>query len=365
MPCPVPIGIWATGMPTSKLGAVEARRLLAVATACAGAASIAVTVAIRLGPVARGSQGAATWLMLEPLLLAVLVGVVVRWSPSRAAVLSGSLSALGSALWVQRFLIGVPVLDSVAASATWLIPSLASGTIAWYLRWSEFARTEAIALARAEQRSRLAVDLHDYVAHDISEIVARAQAGSAVLPLGDPRVAELLAQIEAAGLRALESMDQTVRALNEDDILRPRPRGGIDEIEQLVRRFAAAGEVDATVDSQVYVHIGAETGTEAYRTVVEALTNVRRHAVGATHVRVDLFQAGDRLFVSVSDDGSADIRTAESAEDSSTGGLGLVAMRERVELLGGSVEAGPRQPRGWTVVAQLPLPDVLSGEQTR
>lgn len=328
--------------------------MLAVVTAVAGAASITATIIIRAGAPGPKVADAATWLIIEPLVLALLVGVVVRWSAPREAVMSGTLSALGSALWVQRFLHHSPALEATAASATWLIPSLAMGIIAWYMRWSEFTRARDIALMRAEQRSRLAVDLHDYVAHDISEIVARAQAGRAVLPMGDPRVAELLEQIETAGLRALDSMDQTVRILNEDDELVHSARGSIEDIDELVRRFGAVGEVSAAVTKKLNYPVSDVIGAEAYRTVVEALTNVRRHSVHATEVSVVLSQSDAHLLVSISDNGETRGPSGPPPSTSHTGGLGLVAMGERVRRLGGSVEAGPQQPRGWHVIATLP-----------
>ncbi|HET6673623.1 MAG TPA: ATP-binding protein [Agromyces sp.] len=336
---------------------METRRLFAVATAATGVASIAITVAIRMSATGIPERNAATWLIVEPLVLAVLVATVVRWSPPRAAAVSASLAALASALWVQRFLHDVPATESTAASAGWLVLPVAMGAVAWYLRWSEVTRTRAIAMVKAEQRLRLAVDLHDYVAHDISEIVARTQAGRAVLQLDDPRVAQLLAEIEAAGIRALESMDQSVRALGEDAELVHVTRGGIDDIEELVRRFAAAGEVGAVVDRRLTDRVDDAVGAEAYRTVVEALTNVRRHAVRATEVTVRLSRMDDRMVVSIADNGNSGRRRSgrSDAAPANAGGLGLVAMAERVQQLGGSVEAGPQRPRGWRVTAMLPL----------
>ena len=178
-----------------------------------------------------------------------------------------------------------------------------------------------------------------------------------MLPLRDPRVAELLGRIEAAGIRALESMDQTVRALGADEDPVHFIRGGIDDIEELVRRFAAAGDVEAVVDRRISERVDVKVGAEAHRMVVEALTNVRRHAVRAKNVSVELIQAGDQLRVSIADDGEQRI----GAVSSTTGGLGLVAMIERVQQLGGSAEAGPRRSHGWRVTATLPL--VPSTEQ--
>lgn len=339
----------------SRLRVVEGRnRVDAVAATLAtlGSISIAYTALVMTGQIDATENGdAATWLLLEPLTLSAMVFVVVRWASPASAVACGVIAAAGASMWVQRFLPDEPVLGAAAASAVWLIPSLAAGTVAWYLRWAASERARAIAMARTEQRTRLAVDLHDFVAHDISEIVARAQAGLAVLPLGDPRVVELVEQIEAAGLRALESMDQTVRALDAREGPLRLTRGGIDDIDALVRRFAAAGDTRATVTTRLTGEVDAAIGAEAYRAVVEALTNVRRHASHATDVVVTLDEADDRLLVSISDDGDGEPARSRRA----VAGLGLAAMTERVRHLGGTVEAGPRPAQGWRVSVDLPL----------
>ena len=329
---------------------------VAAAAAAAGSISVAATALSWVRPSNGTAQGQdiAPWLLAEPLLLTALVFVVLRWSPPRAAVGSGALAAAGSALWVQRFLRDEPLLTAISATAAWLIPAVVAAAGALYLRWLAAERARAITKAKTEQRLRLAVDLHDFVAHEISEIVARAQAGAAVLPLDDPRAAELLGQIEAAGIRALESMDQTVHGLGEDrdeseDTVRIS-RGGIDDIDELVRRFAAAGDVVAGVERTLTQQVSAVVGAEAYRSVVEALTNVRRHAVRATTVIVRLTDAGGQLVVSIADDGRG--RSAPSFR--ATAGLGLAAMTDRVQRLGGSVAAEPRRPHGWQVTVSLP-----------
>ena len=99
---------------------MDTRRLLAVATAMAGAASIAATIFIRVSGAGVDTRNIDPWLIAEPLALAGLVAVVVRWSNPRSAIVAGSFAAAGSGLWVQRFLEEVPVLEAVAASVTWL-----------------------------------------------------------------------------------------------------------------------------------------------------------------------------------------------------------------------------------------------------
>lgn len=336
------------------LAAGPASRFAPAAVVGAGAVSIAVTAWLRTRAADSGVEPDALtglWILLEPAMLLVLVYAAVRWSPPRAAAAAAGAAGAATALIVQRMLPGEPFLSLLAASALWLVPALAAGAVAWYLRWSAAERGRAAERARQEQRLGLAGELHDFVAHDVSEIVARAQAGRMVLAGGDPKLSKLLEQIEAAGVRALESMDRTVHMLRQDALR--HPVGGLDDIEALARRFAASGDAEVVVDRRPLGDAGRENGAVAYRAVVEALTNVRRHAPTAATVSIEIAEDDGWLRVAVADDG----RGAPRSGARSSAGLGLPGMAERVERLGGTVEAGPREPRGWRVAVRLPLPD--------
>ncbi|SDL21916.1 Histidine kinase [Glycomyces sambucus] len=334
-------------------------RLGPVAAVAGGAASIAVTAWMVARAPGDGSEPDAVtglWILLEPAMLVALVFMAVRWAPPRAAVASAGAAGAATALIVQRMLTGEPFLSLVAASALWTVPALAVGTAAWYLRWTVAERERTVQRARQEQRLRLAGELHDFVAHDVSEIVARVQAGRMVLAGDDPRLARLLEQVEAAGVRALESMDRTVNMLRDDEDASRRPVCGLDDIEALARRFAASGSAAVAVDRRLAREAGRENGAVAYRAVVEALTNVRRHAPSAETVSIELVEDEGWLRVTVADDGRAPARPVRASA-----GLGLPGMAERVERLGGTVAAGPREPRGWQVAVRLPIPDQGAG----
>jgi signal transduction histidine kinase len=334
-------------------------RLTSAAAAAGGAASIALTAWMVFRTPGDGSDPDAVtglWILLEPAMLLVLVFAPVRWAPPRAAVASAGAAGAAMGLIVQRMLTGQPFLSLLAASALWLVPALAAGTVAWYLRWTVAERERTAQRARQEQRLRLAGELHDFVAHDVSEIVARAQAGRMVLAGDDPRLARLLEQIEAAGVRALESMDRTVHMLRDEEDASRRPVGGLDDIEALARRFAASGGVAVAVDRRLPRDAGRENGAVVYRAVVEALTNVRRHAPSAEAVSIELVEDDGWLRVTVADDGRGAAKPARASA-----GLGLPGMAERVERLGGTVAAGPREPRGWQVAIRLPIPDRGAG----
>jgi signal transduction histidine kinase len=355
-PAVLMIGPVAAGLAVAAVLAVgPARPRLAPAVVIgAGAVSIALTAWLRAATGGSGSEPDALtglWILLEPAMLLVLVYLPVRWSPPRAAMASTATAGAAMALIVQRMLSGEPFLTLLAASALWLVPALVAGAAAWYLRWSVAERGRAAERARQEQRLALAGELHDFVAHDVSEIVARAQAGRMVLAGDDPKLAKLLEQIETAGVRALESMDRTVHMLQED--ASRHPVGGLDDIDALARRFAASGGVEVVVERRPPVDAGRENGAVAYRAVVEALTNVRRHAPTAARVSIELAEDDGWLRVTVADDGRGAPRSGSRASR----GLGLAGMAERVERLGGTVEAGPREPRGWRVAVRLPLSD--------
>ncbi|MCG8925643.1 sensor histidine kinase [Lentzea sp. CC55] len=326
-----------------------ARAALPWAAGAAAVLSATVTtihLVVRPGGV-NDSQG--LWVLLEAAALAVHVYLVFRWSPPRAALTCGGAAALALALTVQRYLPPGAVVEAVAGSIIWLVPGVVAGLVAWYPRHMGELRDRAVAEARHAQRLDLASDLHDFVAHDVSEIVAQAQAARVVLVGDDPRIAAILGRIETAGLRALGSMDRTVHMLRDSGGAVRAPVGVLADLPELVSRFSQGGvpvRLDAT-----QAEVPREAAAVAYRIVVEALTNVRRHAPSASSVDVAVAVDDRVLHVTVTDDGDADARPG----DRTHAGLGLPGLTERVESLRGTLAAGPRQPRGWILSARIPL----------
>ncbi|GAA4911073.1 histidine kinase [Stackebrandtia albiflava] len=324
------------------------RRLTAPVVCAAGVMSLLVTLHLVAGP-RPGSQPVVPttlWMMLEPLVLTVTVYLAVRWSPPRPAVAAAVLAAAGTGVQVHRFPVFSPWWEGVAGSLLWTLPALAAAAAGWYLRDLSRRRAAAVEEARRVQRWDLAADLHDFVAHDVSEIVAQAQAAREVLAL-EPPAAAVLERIETAGLRALTSMDSMVGVLRGRDGPSATPSGGVADIPALVERFGAAGRTAARLKPEVPPQVPREVGNVAYRVVVEALTNVRRHAPGARTVTVGLTVVADRLRTTVTDDGGGRPEAARSS------GLGLAGLTERVESVGGELTAGPYRG-GWRVVASLP-----------
>lgn len=215
---------------------------------------------------------------------------------------------------------------------------------------SEVEAAQRAMAAVADERARIARELHDIVAHSVTTMVVQAGAAEQVVD-DDPAVARAaLGTIRATGTGALAEMRRLVTMLREEDeaaSLAPQP--GVAGIPALVDSARNAG-LDAVLDvSGEVVDLPVGLGLAAYRVVQEALTNVRRHAA-ATRVVVRLGYGPGVLTVDVADDG---IGTADASTRG--GGHGLVGMRERAALYGGSLEAGPLPGRGYRVVARLPL----------
>jgi signal transduction histidine kinase len=233
----------------------------------------------------------------------------------------------------------------------WLLPAAIAVAVALYLRRLSADRRRAVADARREQRLDLANDLHDFVAHDISEIVAQAQAGRMVLAADRPDLVKLLERIETAGVRALGSMDRTLDLLRDPGDAARAPVGGVDDLESLVERFNQGGGPVAVLDLRLTAPVPRETGAVVHRAVTEALTNIRRHAPTAANVALTLSDEDGDLWLTVDDDGRGTPKSASRASS----GLGLAGMAERAQSLGGRLDAGPREPAGWRIELRIPL----------
>lgn len=216
-----------------------------------------------------------------------------------------------------------------------------------YLRSMDKLRRETQEEVRRAERLELAREMHDFVAHHVTGMVVLAQA--AQVTDTDPRKA--FADIEEAGLSALASMRRMVGMLRGADGAGVNPLGDLSQIEDLVERFSREGSDASCFISPELGDVAPEIAATAHRVVREALTNVRKHARGATRVRVVVAAAGGQgLEVSVRDDG----RPAKGRLSDSGAGLGLVGLAERVEAVGGQLRAQSRPEGGWETTAWLP-----------
>jgi signal transduction histidine kinase len=212
---------------------------------------------------------------------------------------------------------------------------------------AERARADEAARAVAEERGRIARELHDVIAHSVSVMVVQSAGVRRLLPLEMEREREALETVEKTGRQTLAEMRRLLGVLRtEADRPELRPQPGLTTIEQLVDQVRNAGlPVELAVEGDP-VDLPPGIDLAAFRIVQEALTNTLRHA-GPAHAWVRVRYAPGELELTVSNDG-------KDADDDG-GGYGLVGMKERVNLYGGRLEAGPREGGGFSVSARLPL----------
>jgi signal transduction histidine kinase len=223
----------------------------------------------------------------------------------------------------------------------------------------EVERDQQGELAAAAERARIAREIHDIVAHHLTVIVAlsdgmlAAQAAST----GPGKVTDGLTAVSATGRQALTDTRRLLGVLRDDSGTASGTAGrqplpdlaGIDGLVDTVRR---AGLPISYEVHGARVEVAPGVQLTAYRIVQEALTNTLKHAGPGTTARVELSWEPGELRVNVRDDGGG----AGTSVQSTGAGRGLTGMRERVEAFDGTLTAGPTQPRGWQVSAQLNLP---------
>ncbi|MFG2092726.1 sensor histidine kinase [Streptomyces sp. NPDC048612] len=365
--------------PGGWIPAVMAALTLAVALAgwpvgrvtLARAAAGAAVLSLAADAVSFGKAGLALlWLPFEAVALLVLLERVVRRVPGRGAGLVGGLTGAAAVLLPLRFTLHAPqtgLKESVFLAALAFVPAACAAGAGLHLRSLDHRRVHAVALARREQRLDIARDLHDFVAHEVTGIVLEAQAAQLDEDGGPVAHHALLHRVEQAGLRALDSMDRTVAALRGTDGrtgAEPPPTRlyGPDDLPGLVGRFGAmtAAEVSLSLEDELAGALSREAGDAAYRVVLEALTNVRRHAPGTGWVEVRAGRTADGAVEIAVTDGAgpgALPRPSPGRAGRHGGGTGLAGLTERVGAVGGALEAGP-YGQGWRVGCRLPVPAV-------
>ena len=201
--------------------------------------------------------------------------------------------------------------------------------------------------AVAVERGRIARELHDVVAHNVSMMVVQAGAADRVLEGDQPDVRRALAAIAGTGRETVDEMRLLLGVVRSDAGEGLSPQPGLGDLDQLVSNVRSAGlHVDLRVEGE-RSPLSPGVDLSAYRIVQEALTNVLKHAESAT-VEVTVRYANDAVQVEVCDDG-------RPREPTAGGGNGLIGMRERVAMLGGEFRAGARRDGGFAVFARLPI----------
>ena len=218
---------------------------------------------------------------------------------------------------------------------------------------AEREREEQAARAVAEERARIARELHDVVAHQMTVMTLQAEGARRIAKDADPRVVEALDTIRGSGHEALSEMRRMVGLLRtEPDDVDLAPQPGVDRLDELIGQMRDAGLAVELFRKGAERPLAPGVDVNVYRIVQESLTNVIRHGGPGVEATVTLTYRPDSVEVEVVDDG----RGGASMLKADSGGHGLVGMRERVALLDGRLQAGPRPGGGFEVHAMIPVP---------
>jgi signal transduction histidine kinase len=223
-------------------------------------------------------------------------------------------------------------------------------------KFLEETREEEARRQVAEERLRIARDLHDVVAHSLASINIQAGAGAHVAPTHPDQAQAALVAIKQASKEALEELRLTLGVLRTGDESAPRaPLPSLARLDALVARTQAAGLAVSVEVAGPVAALRAAVDAAAYRIVQESLTNALRHAGPAARASVTLtYDTDGSLVIDVVDDGLG------NASAGGTPGHGITGMRERALGLGGTLRAGPVAGGGFAVHAELPAPAEVS-----
>ncbi|MFQ1003104.1 sensor histidine kinase [Modestobacter sp. SSW1-42] len=218
-------------------------------------------------------------------------------------------------------------------------------------RLLELEREQEMQLAASTERARIAREMHDVVAHSLSVVIAQADGGRYAGQADPAAATSALEQISSTGRQALAEMRKLLGVLREGDGQEFAPQPDVAAIDRLVADVRSSGlDVELVVEGRPQP-MPAGPQLAAYRIVQESLTNVLKHAGPAGRAEVRLQWRPDALELSVTDDGRG---AAAAIVESDGQGQGLLGMRERAQLHGGRLTAGPRDGGGFGVRAVLP-----------
>ncbi|GAA3447336.1 sensor histidine kinase [Planomonospora venezuelensis] len=339
--------------------AVRRRRpWAALALACATAAAATMAGAIAAG---------AIWVSFVPTVLVlylVAATTSIAWS---AAGLAACLSAAATAVPVfysQVFPGLAPAATPSEIPPAWPIEIGVIGvllTAAWavgaVVRWKRDTTARLVRhladAAVTDERRRIARELHDVIGHSMSLIAVKATVANHVADARPQEVRAALAVIEQTSRSTLTEIHRVLDLLRADDDPRqaPLPAPGMADLPELAAHARSAGvEVELTVPRETA--LPAAVAMSVYRIVQQALTNVITH-VGPTRCSVTVDVDGREAVIEVVDDGPRHGRPPRPGHDG-RGGHGLIGMRERARMYGGTFDAGPRPEGGFRVSARLP-----------
>jgi signal transduction histidine kinase len=283
--------------------------------------------------------------------LAGSAAAIAKWAPEHTV---HSLYTLGAAAAVFA---GPAVL-------AWLLGDSMQWRRSYYRGLEERAarlereRDAQAQIAVAAERARIARELHDVVAHNVSVMVVQADGAAFALETSPDKTRQALTAISRTGRQALAEMRSLLGVLRsaDDEGADLAPQPGVEQLAGLLEHTRAAGVPVSFAVEGVPCPLPPGAALTAYRIVQESLTNVRKHGGPAVTAAVTLRFCEDQVVIKVTDDGRSRSGRGGAVSDADDGlGHGLIGMRERAEVYGGTVTAGPRPGGGWRVTAILPL----------
>ncbi len=269
-------------------------------------------------------------------------------------VLTGTAMAAGPLPWYAQENLGIFAWTGIGATAGDAVRSRRAFVQAIRERAERAERTREEEARRrvAEERLRIARDLHDVVAHHIALVNVQAGVAAHVMDKRPDQAKEALAHVREASRSALNELRATVGLLRQsgDPEAPTEPAPGLDRLDELTGTFRSAGLHVEVARADQGTTLSAAVDLAAYRIIQEALTNVQKHAGPQAKAEVSVVRVGPNIEITVLDDGSGENETQHSG-----GGHGLLGMRERVSALRGTLTTGPRYGGGFRVHAILPL----------
>ncbi|MGW2035389.1 sensor histidine kinase [Streptomyces sp. NPDC001356] len=307
-------------------------------------APVAMSAVIALFTVAATTDRSTTWRL----------GLLTMTVLTAAAMLAGPLP------WYAQENLGVLAWTGIGATAGDAVRSRRAVVQAIRDRAERAERTREEEARRrvAEERLRIARDLHDVVAHHIALVNVQAGVAAHVMDKRPDQAKEALAHVRQASRSALDELRATVGLLRQsgDPEAPTEPAPGLSRLEELADTFRSAGLPVSVARADQGTELPAAVDLAAYRIVQEALTNVRKHAGPDAGAEVSVVRVGPNIEVTVLDDGPGTPGAPGAGHASEDGGgHGLLGMRERVTALGGTLTTGPRYGGGFRVHAILPV----------
>ncbi|WP_262284039.1 sensor histidine kinase [Micromonospora sp. MA102] len=340
-----PLAILALGAGASLPLAFRRQRpvpVLAITVACAVTASLLGIGYTPFGSNAGPAVGLAMYTVADRMSRRVSLGA-----------LAGVVAATFCSAWVATWLHGGQenAVHVVAAAVGWLVGDTVRTRRAFRTEmavWQRRELAERTRLAIAEERVRVSREVHDVISHNLSVIAVRSGIGRLLFDTRPDEARTALAEIETVSRKALGEVRRLLGAVRGEGHTAPAPT--LADLPALVAEVTSSG-VEVTLErAELPPVLPSALELTVYRIVQEALTNVVKHA-GRTRARVVVSYADEVLLVEVSDDGSRDGEGRQAGEP----GWGLVGIRERAALFGGTAETGLRRDGGFQVSVRFPV----------